>query len=613
MSSPPPLPGQARPSGPRGVIGIDLGTSNSVAAFQLADEDGAPSGGIVLCPVPQTIDAGVVEARPQLPSFLYIPAAGELGEGALALPWEANPRFCVGAFAREHGAKVPHRVVHSAKSWLCHDGVDRRGPILPAGRAEDGDVARLSPLAASAHYLAHLKSALALAGHKTADHDVVLTVPASFDPAARDLTVEAARAAGIANPLLLEEPTAALYAWLEGQGEAWRKQLQVGETVLVVDIGGGTTDFSLIRVTEDGGSLGLERVAVGDHILLGGDNMDFALAFAVRKQLEGEGTTLDNWQLRALVQSARAAKEALLENADRDAYPIVIPSRGSRLFAKSITAQLTRGQVIRIVCEGFFPFGPIGQGPRAARRAGLTQLGLPYASDPSITRHLAAFLARQGGGEGGFAHPTAVLFNGGVLQSDIIRQRVTTALNQWLEADGAVPIKVLSGASLDVAVARGAVYCGHARRGQGVRIRGGTARTYYVGVEEPMPAVPGFEPPLNAICVAPFGMEEGTSYTLSAQRFGLVIGEPVRFRFFASTTRKDDPVGTVLTEWSDDVVMEIAPIETALEDGEAQPGEVVEVQLVSSVTTTGTLVLEAVGVNNDERRWTLEFRVRGEE
>jgi hypothetical protein len=458
----------------------------------------------------------------------------------------------------------------------------------------------------------HLSAAFAdHTGAPLHEQQVVVTVPASFDPAARDLTVEAAENAGLGGLSLLEEPQAALYSWLDQNGDNWREELSVGDVVLICDIGGGTTDFSLIAITEEEGNLQLERLAVGEHILLGGDNMDYALAFSLRKEMESSGTKLDRWQLTSLVQGARAAKEALLADPTMATYPIVVPNRGSKLFQKNLKCELSRSQVLEVVSEGFFPLCDANDMPRQARRTGLTQMGLPYAQDAAITRHLAQFLSRQTDANGAPIRPTAVLFNGGVVQSPELRSRVVDVLNQWLANDGLAPMKVLSGAKLDTAVARGATYYGRAKTGRGVRIRGGIARSYYVGVEEPMPAVPGFEPPIYAVCVAPFGMEEGTEASVEGETLGLVIGEPASFRFFASTIRRADTVGQILQDWSEEELLELPAIETQLSaGGGSDKHQVVEVVLQSAVTTTGTLALYCVDrVGN--RRWKLEFDVRG--
>ena len=455
------------------------------------------------------------------------------------------------------------------------------------------------------------------------EQDVTVTIPASFDPAARELTAEAAQAAGYARMTLLEEPQAALYSWIQKSGGQWRKQVKVGDIILVVDVGGGTTDLSLIAVVEREGNLELHRVAVGEHILLGGDNMDLALAHVVARKLAEQGTQADPWQLRALTYACRSAKETLLTRDDLDAAPLVVPSRGSKLIGGSIRTELTRAELTQTILEGFFPQVESAARPMSRARAGLTQLGLPYAQDAAVTRHLAAFLSRQVGAladlegvqleqkEGAtFLHPTAVLFNGGVFKSALLVERILQTLNGWLAAEGAPAARLLEGADLDLAVARGAAYYGYVRRGKGVRIRGGTARAYYVAVESAMPAVPGLEPPIQALCVAPFGMEEGTDAELPAQEFGLVVGEPVHFRFFGSSVRRQDQVGTLLDFWAPDELQELEEIEATLPPEGRTPGEIVAVKLHARVTEAGTLELEAVPRGSSER-WKVEFDVRG--
>nr|WP_208296123.1 Hsp70 family protein [Telluria antibiotica] len=573
--------------------------------------------------IPQLSGPGTVEALPLLPSFLYLPHPDELAPGDLALPWtngQAAP--VVGDMARSRGAATPIRLVSSAKSWLSHPSVDRRAAILPTDAPEE--VERVSPLAASTRYLEHLKAAWN-AAHPDAPFErqaVTVTIPASFDPAARELTAEAAHNAGYGTPTLLEEPQAALYSWIQGSGGRWRKQVKAGDIVLVVDVGGGTSDFSLIAILERDGNLEPHRVAVGDHILLGGDNMDLALAHLVARKLQANGTQLDAWQMRALTYACRGAKEHLLADADATTWPIVVPSRGSKLIGGSIRTELTRDEVTTFITDGFFPRVDASARPAVRTRAGLTQVGLPYAQDAAITRHLAAFLGRQAGATAeleGFAtnpahtflHPTAVLFNGGVFKSDVLAQRVMDTLNDWLAAEGADGARMLEGADLDLAVARGAAYYGYARRGGGVRIRGGTARSYYVGVESSMPAIPGFEPPLEALCVAPFGMEEGSELELPGQEFGLVVGEPVHFRFFGSSVRRQDHIGDVLESWSTDELQELNEIQATLPADGRAPGDVVQVKLHAVATEAGTL--ELVAVARDGQRWKVEFDVRSTE
>ncbi|QRQ86027.1 Hsp70 family protein [Cupriavidus oxalaticus] len=607
----------------RYAIGIDLGTTHSALSYvDLAASDGEKTSQDVQA-ITQLTAPGAVEDLDLLPSFLYLPHASELSPGDLALPWTAERDFAVGEMARTRGAATPIRLVSSAKSWLCHPGVDRRAQILPADAPPE--VSRVSPLEASVRYLSHLREAWNQA-HPDApfgEQDITVTIPASFDPAARELTAEAAAAAGYARMTLLEEPQAALYSWIQKSGGQWRKQVKVGDIILVVDVGGGTTDLSLIAVVERDGNLELHRVAVGDHILLGGDNMDLALAHVVARKLAAQGTQADPWQLRALTYACRAAKETLLTDPTTDTVPLVVPSRGSKLIGGSIRTDLTRAELTQTILEGFFPQVDASARPVSRARAGLTQLGLPYAQDAAITRHLAAFLGRQvaalaelEGFQGAqpegatFLHPTAVLFNGGVFKSELLVERILQTLNGWLAGEGAAPARLLGGAELDLAVARGAAYYGYVRRGKGVRIRGGTARAYYVAVESSMPAVPGFEPPIQALCVAPFGMEEGTDAALPPQEFGLVVGEPVHFRFFGSSVRRQDQVGTLLDFWAPEELQELEEIQATLPAEGRTAGEVVPVRLHARVTEAGTLELEAVPRGNGER-WKVEFDVRG--
>jgi len=603
-------------------IGVDLGTTHCALSYvDLLASDGEKTEQGVLN-VTQLTAPGTLESPHLLPSFLYLPHAGEMTPGDLTLPWTSERDYAVGELARSRGAGTPIRLVSSAKSWLCHPGVDRRAAILPNDAPPE--VTRVSPLESSVRYLTHLREAWDHAHPEApfADQNITVTIPASFDPAARELTAEAAQAAGYANMTLLEEPQAALYSWIQKSGGAWRKEVKVGDIILVVDVGGGTTDLSLIAVIEREGNLELHRVAVGEHILLGGDNMDLALAHVVARKLAAQGTQADPWQLRALTYACRSAKETLLSDASVDTVPIVVPSRGSKLIGGSIRTELTRAELTQIILEGFFPQVDAAARPAARTRAGLTQLGLPYAQDAGVTRHLAAFLGRQvqalaeleGFGatpEGAtFLHPTAILFNGGVFKSPLLSQRVLDILNGWLAAEGAAPARLLGGADLDLAVARGAAYYGYVKRGKGVRIRGGTARAYYVAVESAMPAVPGMEPPISALCVAPFGMEEGTEVPLPPQEFGLVVGEPVHFRFFGSSVRRQDQVGTMLDYWSPDELQELEEIQATLPTEGRTSGEVVPVRLHARVTEAGTLELEAMPSGTNER-WKVEFDVRG--
>ena len=600
----------------RFVIGIDLGTTNSALAYV----DTTTGDGARLFDVPQVVAAGAVEPRPLMPSFLYLPGPGEQPDGALDLPWANGRDYAVGEFARSFGAKVPTRLVSSAKSWLGHAGVDRKADILPF-RATEQD-RRVSPVEACTRYLRHLADAWN-AGPNAADRleaqDVILTVPASFDAAARELTVEAARAAGLEHLTLLEEPQAAFYAWLHNQGDDWREQVQTGDLVLVADVGGGTTDFTLIEVAEETGNLALTRLAVGDHLLLGGDNMDLALAHTVAAELAKAGTKLDAGQMLQLTHAARQAKEQLLADSSLSSSKVTVLGKGRSVVGGSISYDLPRADVERVVLDGFFPDCPRDAEPARSRAAGLQELGLPYVSDAGITRHLASFLHRQADAladrdrpgkkkkADAVTLPTAILFNGGVFRADLLRDRLLDVLGKWAKSAKADPTRPLTGTDLDLAVARGAAYYGLVRRGQGVRIRGGTARAYYIGVETAQPAVPGLPPPLKAVCVAPFGMEEGTETDIPSQEFGLVVGEEVEFRFLGSTVRRDDAPGTVVDDWEGEVD-ELAPVRVSLAS-KKDAGRVVPVHLHTKVTEVGQLELWCHSRDGQER-WKLEYNVR---
>jgi molecular chaperone DnaK (HSP70) len=583
---------------PRFVVGIDLGTTNTAVGFVDTHEE-TPS--VKPFPIVQLVAPGQLEPRPTLPSFLYLAAPGEFGKDALNLPWSTlPPTQCCGELARTHGWQVPTRLVSSAKSWLCHPGIDRESPCLPW--QAPAEVGKVSPVGASASYLAHVMRAWddAHAEAPLAEQEVFLTVPASFDAVARELTIRAAQEAGLEHVTLLEEPQAAFYSWLAVTGDAWRQQLEVGDVVLVCDVGGGTTDFSLIAVSQEEGNLSLERVAVGEHILLGGDNMDLALAHGVRARLDAEGHKLDSWQMTSLVHSCRGAKERLLSSSDETA-PVVVLGRGSKVIGGSIKAEVQRSDVETLI-QGFFPGAALEDKPKRARATGIRELGLPFAADAGVTRHLASFVSAH-------RKATAVLFNGGVMKGRALRQRILETLDSWSDSPEE-DLKQLSGTDYDLAVAHGAAYYGLARRGRGVRIRGGTARSYYIGIESSMPAVPGMAPPLKALCVASFGMEEGTEAEVPEREFGLVIGEPAEFRFLSSTTRKEDRVGTLIDE-VDDTINELAPVATQLgSEKDARAGQLVPVHLRSKVTEVGTLELWCDEAAGERRRWKLEYNVR---
>lgn len=602
----------------RFTLGIDLGTTHSVLAFAPldaidagVDSAGDPAGALAprAFALPQLVAPATVERRTLLPSFLYLAAAGE--EDALALPWSGPRDFAVGELARRRSAEAPARTVAAAKSWLTHHGVDRRAPILPWSPGAAPEAPRISPLDAQQRYLEHLRDAWDAAhpDARLAEQRVVLTVPASFDASARELTREAAAAAGFPDDLvLLEEPQAAVYAWLADRGEAWRRDLAPGDRLLVVDVGGGTTDLTLVGVDEADGELRLERLAVGEHLLVGGDNMDLAVAHLAQRRLAERGVEVDAWQSVALWHSCRAAKEALLAPDGPASHPVTVLGRGSRLVGGTVSVELHREEVAALLLDGFFPV--VGRDERPARRggSGFRELGLPYETEVAVTRHLAAFLAGQGDADLPSA-PTHLLLNGGVFRSALLHRRLAEVLASWQEA----PPRPLRGGGDDLehAVARGAAYYGWVQEGHGVRIRGGTARAYYLGIESAGLAVPGAPRPLRALCVVPHGMEEGSEHAVPAPPVGLVVGEPATFRFFASTTRKEDRPGDLLDRWESGELVETDPLLATLPPAADSEDGFVPVRLVARVSELGQLELWCHSTLGEER-WKMEFSVREE-
>jgi hypothetical protein len=602
------------------ALGIDLGTSNSAVALVTGPEPAR------IVPLIQAAGPGAIESLPLLPSALYLPHPDEQVAGSFTLPWTAGKDApVVGRFARSRGALAPDRLVTSAKSWLCNSRIDRTAAILPWQSESVPAAAKVSPLDATTQFLTHLRSAVSHADELNwAATRVVITVPASFDEAARNLTRDAASRAGFTEPLLLEEPLAAFYAWLETAGTDWRRHVRPGDVVLVCDVGGGTADFSLIAVGETAGALALDRISVGEHILLGGDNLDLALAHALRAQLEEAGQTVDEWQFLALVQAARDAKEALFNDPALPGVPVAVPTRSARLFANTVSTRLERPLLEAIALDGFLPLTAPTDFPAGRSAGGLRELGLNYAADPALSRHLARFLQRSEQNVAssadlqarvanalatrahGLLRPTHVLFNGGVFKAAPMRRRVIDLLAGWF---GAAPAE-LAGADYDLAVARGAAAYGRLlNSGAGVRIRAGTARSYYVGLESTVLAVPGFKPAIKALCVAPQGMEEGTSATLAEREFGLVVGEPVEFRLFSSTARAGDRTGTLVGDALRELE-ESARVETVLPPGKGlAEGDVIPVRLVSRVNELGVLELHLRHAETD-RTWRLEFKVR---
>ena len=596
----------------RYVIGIDLGTTNTAVAYV----DLARKGGrrIERFEVPQLVASGELGHAATLPSFLYLPGPHDLPEGSLALPWDARRDYAVGVLAREQGARVPGRLVASAKSWLSHSGVDRTSAILP-WRAPH-EVEQVSPVEASARLLRHVREAwneqMAAddAAARFERQRVVLTVPASFDEVARELTVEAAHRAGIAGLVLLEEPLAAFYAWLETHS-AERDAMQDGQLVLVCDVGGGTSDFSVIAVRREGTDVRFDRLAVGDHLMLGGDNMDHTLGRRVEVEAAGGAGTLDVQRWHQLVHQCRKAKETLLGEDAPDRVKVAVAARGTGLISGTLTANLFQSDVQKLVLDGFFPEVGLDAPLEGGRRAGLTELGLPYEPDPAITRHLAAFWRRvrpllQGETGQDVPRPNFLLFNGGVFTPTLLRDRLRGIVGRWFDADGEWTPEELTGNRLDFAVAHGAAYYGLVRLGEGARVGSGSPRAYYVGVA----AGDGeSEEGTSAVCLIPRGAEEGFSGRLDRMPVEALTNQPVTFHLFTSITRTGDAFGEMVRLGDD--ARALPPIRTVLRFGRKGVARALPVELGVQLTEVGTIELFCQS-RETEHRWELQFDVRQE-
>jgi molecular chaperone DnaK (HSP70) len=616
----------------RYIIGIDLGTTNSVVAYLDKQEASA----IQVFQVPQLVAEGEVRAMPTLPSFLYFPTEHDLSAGSMKLPWEERPESVAGVLAREQGALVPGREVSSAKSWLCHDAVDRRAKLLPWGAEPPEPM--VSPVEASARYLAHLRnawnhSATASGGAETQfeNQEIVLTVPASFDEEARELTVEAAHQAGLGKLTLLEEPLAAFYAWIAAHQDALSVApaprragrrprssasgpgLQDADLVLICDVGGGTSDFSLIRVRFVNQQVQFERIAIGEHLLLGGDNLDLALARHVEEKLHAPKLSLR--QRHALRRTCCAAKEQLLSDLELERIPISVLGSGRAVVGGTLTSDLTRDEVVQVLTTGFLPRTAPDDLPAHDRRVGLRELGLPYANEPAITKHLAAFLvgARHGAslseGEGtpvSMVRPDAVLFNGGFFAPAITREKIIEAVAGWFSGSGAWRPRILSNQAPESAVAIGAAYYGRVRRGGGLRIRAGSARTYYIGVQ----SQGAQDRAPQAVCVLPSGIEEGTTLPLENREFAVLTNRPVSFTLYSSTTRHDEHGEVAVLDEAQ--IHRHAPLVTLLRFGKKSRQIELGVRLTASFTEVGTLELWCESLKT-QHRWRLQFELRGNE
>ncbi|HID97599.1 MAG TPA: molecular chaperone DnaK [Thermodesulfobacteriaceae bacterium] len=577
----------------RYIVGIDLGTTNSAVGY-VDLHDAAPGAiSILTFKIPQVVGSGRVSQRPALPSFLYMPGEYELQAGSCTLPWAPDRKYVVGTYARDQGGLVPGKLVSSAKSWLCHGGVDREAPILPWGAGAEVD--KISPVTASARYLQHIREAWKhLMDEPLEDQMVILTVPASFDEVARELTVRAAEEAGLPEVTLLEEPLAAFYAWLSHHEDEWNSHIRPGDLLLVCDVGGGTTDFTLIACEEAADTPRLERVAVGSHLLLGGDNMDLALAAAAEQSL---GQKLDQAQWQALFHQCRKAKEILLDENSPERTAVRLAGRGRSMIGGTMVTDLERDRVIRLIVDGFYPEIELEKAEGAETgNTGLREMGLPYCNDPAVTRHLARFLLKHGGGR----MPSMVLYNGGSLKSHLVRQRLDHVLAAWTGGT----VRELDNRSLDLAISWGAAYYGLVRKGLGLSVGGGIARSYFIGISS---GPTGSSRP-EAVCLLERGTEEDMEVEI-LETFKVLTNRPVRFSLFSSTTRKGDRVGDIVPVDSGDLI-KLPPLQTLLRYGKKGRNIRIPVRLGAKVTAVGTLEIYCESLESPHK-WRLQFQLRG--
>ncbi len=597
------------------IVGIDLGTTNSAVSWADLPGSDRPGGGIAIFPIPQLTGPGEVSSLPMLPSFLYIPGEHEIRRESYVLSWSPGTGGFVGAFARNQGAAVPGRLVSSAKSWLCQARADRRAAILPWGAGEDVD--RVSPVEAVAAVLGHIRLswnhlALEKDGVPLEDHRIVLTVPASFDEVARDLTMEGAALAGLPHVILLEEPLAAFYSWLMDHERDWESRVVPGELILICDVGGGTTDFTLVTLQEKKGTAVFERIAVGDHLILGGDNMDLALArLAESKLATGRETSLSLQRWQALCHQCREAKEKILGGTAEE-ETITLVGGGRRLVGGTVTTTVGKREIEEILLQGFFPLIDPESPPAVETRRGITEFGLPYARNPAITAHLVQFLERHRADV--LRHlgredvcPDRVLFNGGTLKPPILRERILEALSRYFHRRGNGSPKELDSGDLELAVARGAAYYGRVREGLGVRVGSGSARAYYLGVSHGAGGTGDAGPGDSALCLVERNMEEGTRSTLEGFRFEVRVNRPVRFDLYSSSFRSGDRVGDLIAV--DDSITLMPPLQTVVKFGKKAGEITVPVEIEALYTELGTLEIWCRSLKSDHR-WRLQFQLR---
>ncbi len=594
----------------RYIVGIDLGTTNTAVSYVDLSAEATKNKGIRQFKISQLTGPGEVSALPVLPSFCYIPGSFDLSKEAVQLPWDTPDGLIVGTHARDHGAKVPARLVSSAKSWLCHSNADRRAKILPWGAGEE--IGKISPVAASAAYLQHIRLAW---NHLMAqDEDdylenqhIIITVPASFDEVARDLTLEAASLAGLTNVILLEEPLAAFYSWLIRHEKTWRDVISPGELVLVCDVGGGTTDLTLITLRETEGTPRFERIAVGDHLILGGDNIDLALARTVEKQFNTSSPLSgDRW--KTLCHLCRQAKENIL-NQGSERETITMMGTGTRLIGGTLTASLAREALENIVLEGFFPVVDAEKHAEPNIRKGISEFGLPYAAEPAITRHIGRFLEQHRPDIMNFLgerapFPDLILFNGGSLKSKIVQDRIRTAIRNWFGKTDAAQPRVLVSESLDLAVSKGAAYYGLVKIGKGVRVGSGSPRSYYLGVTRDQNTA---SRSAEAICIVERGLDEGTPIRLSDRQFEVLANQPVSFDLYSSSFRSGDRCGDLVE--IDDTLTRLPPIQTVVQFGRKGVKTTLPIRIEAEYTEAGVLELWCRSLSSSHR-WQLRFQLR---
>ncbi len=594
----------------RYIIGIDLGTTNSAVSFVDLNAKEKKDKGIRLFEIPQLTGAGEVSSLQVLPSFYYIPGKYEISEEVIRLPWDQRITHAVGSFARDQGSRVPSRLVSSSKSWLCHTNADRRARILPWGSS--AEVGKVSPVQATAAFLEHIRKAWNSTVGNEDDYlenqFLIITVPASFDEIARDLTIEAAKTAGLFNVILLEEPLSAFYSWLLYHEKDWHELVKPGELILVCDVGGGTTDLTLITLKEtEGQTPGFERIAVGDHLILGGDNIDLTLARHVEMQFTGK-VSLDGDRWKTLTHLCRRAKENIL-NGESDSETITLMGGGSSLIGGTLTAKIDRGMLEKIVLEGFFPLVEKSEIVRDSLKKGISEFGLPYEQEPAITRHIGNFMEKhrtdiEHAVGPGNAFPDLILFNGGSLKAKVVQERIRESVRVWFDEKDENRPRTLETKSLDTAVALGASYYGLVKAGKGVRVGSGSPRSYYLGIARSDDASADIK---NAICIVPRGLDEGTRIALKNMEFDVLTNQPVAFDLYSSSYRSGDKTGDMVA--IDETLTPLPPLQTVIQFGRKGLKTAIGVTVEAEYTESGVLELWCASVSTSHK-WQLRFQLR---